>query len=100
MAKPPKDKPWAKYRHEVSGQGRLRWKLLEPGWAGSLDPDEVSYIQEKLKADPMLAYWWGYRPGQRSRPVSAIEKVAMYGSPEVRSENVKLTRVRQPLAAA
>jgi hypothetical protein len=91
---PKKDKPWTRY------QGQPNWKLLEPGWAGSLDPDEISHIQEKLRSDPALAYWWGFKPGQRSRSVSAIERVAMYGSPEVRAENVKLTRVRNLPAVA
>ncbi len=88
------ERPWEKYLSDPDG------KLLIPGWAGSLDSDEVSYIQEKLKADAMLSYWWGFRPGQRTRSVSAIERVAWAGSPEVRSENVKLTRLRNSPAVA
>lgn len=79
-------RPWEKYGPE----GRL----LEPGYAGLLDDDELAYIQETLRANLDLAYWWGWRPGQKSRSEAAIRRVAMYGDPEYRATNIKLARSR------
>jgi hypothetical protein len=81
-------RPWERYRGEPLG------RLLEPGFAGSLDDDELVYIQEKLKANPDLAYWWGWRPGQKSRAEAAIRRVAMYGDSDYRAANIKLARSR------
>jgi len=84
--KPLKDKPWHQYRREPN------WKDLEPGYAGTLDDDQLAYIQERLKSDDSLSYWWGWRPGMKRRAVAAIERVAMCGSPEDRALNVRLVR--------
>ncbi len=90
VAAPPKPekKPWAAYKRDP------RRMLLEPGWAGQLDDEELAYVQEKLKADDNLSSWWGFRPGQKSRPAEAIRRVAMDGSPAERTHNVRLARVR------
>jgi hypothetical protein len=82
------DKPWHAYRSEPN------WKLLEPGWAGCLDDDELAYIQDRLKTDDALSYWWGFRPGQRTRSAEAIRRIAMRGDSEIRANNVKLARTR------
>ena len=81
-----KDKPWHKYR------GRPNWKDLEPGYAGTLDDEQVAFIQEHLKADDALSYWWGWKPRARRRAIEAIRRVSMHGSPESRSHNVALVR--------
>jgi hypothetical protein len=90
---PPKpqqaSKPWHKYQGKA---GNLPWKLLEPGWGGSLDDDELQFILSKLQADPMLAYWWGFRGATKRRSIDAIKAVAMHGNPYVRGDNVKLVR--------
>ena len=86
-----KEKPWQRYR----GEGGKN--LLEPGWAGTLDDEELVYIQEKLMADPDLSYWWGFRPGQKTRPEAAIRRVAMDGDPDHRQSNRKLARVRREM---
>lgn len=91
---PRTDRPWHVYRREWS------WKLLEPGWAGTLDDGELAYIQGKLKSDDALSYWWGFRPGQKTRSAAAIERIAVDGDPDSRASNVKLARVRKALAAA
>jgi hypothetical protein len=89
LSRPAKnDKPWAICASDPLG------KLLEPGYAGSLDDDELAYIQEKLRANPDLAFWWGWRPGQKSRAEAAIRRVAMYGDPDCRATNIKLARSR------
>ena len=83
MAKPQQGpRPWEKYPCEAR-------RLLQPGWGGSQADGELRFIQDRLKADPMLAYWWGFRPGQKTRSVEALRRIAMYGSPEVRAANVK-----------
>jgi hypothetical protein len=94
---PVKDKPWDRYRKEGSGPGqdRLHYKLLQPGWGGQLDDSELEFILSKLRNDPMLSYWWGFRPRAKRRPVEAIKAVAMWGSPEVRVHNMKLIRSHQ-----
>ena len=94
---PVRDRPWEAYRSEGSehGQDRLHHKLLQPGWGGQLSDDELDFILTKLQADPALSYWWGFRPQTKRRPIEAIKTVAMWGSPDIRSENVKLVRPHQ-----
>jgi hypothetical protein len=88
------EKPWHRYRKEK------RWKLLQPGWGGQLDESELEFILSKLQADPMLSYWWGFRPRAKRRPLEAIKAVAMSGDPAVRSHNVVLVRAHQrPVAS-
>jgi hypothetical protein len=82
-------RPWHAYRSEPNR------KLLEPGWAGSLDDDELGYIQEHLKADDKLSFAWGFRPGQKMRSEAAIRRIAMHGDPDCRATNVKLARTRR-----
>jgi hypothetical protein len=82
------DKPWVVYKHKDGS----RDKLYEPGWEGTLDDDEVERLQQALATDPNLAYWWGWRPRMRRRAVAAIERVACFGDPEIRSVNVRLVR--------
>ncbi len=87
MPKSQGDKPWDCYRRE-SG------RLLEPGYVGVLDADELRYIQAKLREDFSLSYWWGFKKGMRSRSEAAITAVAEYGSPDERRVNVELARRR------
>jgi hypothetical protein len=84
-----KDRPWHTYRNEPN------WKLLEPGYAGSLDDDELAYIKEHLKAGDRLSFAWGFRPGQKMRSEAAIRRIAMHANPENRATNVKLARTRK-----
>ena len=94
-------KPWDRYEKDSSGPGQaqLQWKLLQPGWGGELTEGEIQFILSKLLVDPTLAYWWGFRPGTKRRPVDAIKAVAMQGNPEVRGDNVKLVRKHRTPAA-
>jgi hypothetical protein len=88
------DKLWHGYRSEPN------WKLLEPGWAGCLGADELSFIQEHLKADDRLSLAWGFRPGQKLRSEAAIQRIALHGDSDRRSTNVRLARTRKAQAAA
>jgi hypothetical protein len=94
VAKPPAPKPWTIYRPEGP-----RWRLLEPGWPGQLDEDELAYILHKLQGDDALSFWWGFRPGTKMRPIEAIKAVAQHGDPDVRGINIKLARGRLPVLA-
>ena len=82
------EKPWEAYKMDV------RYLLLEPGWAGALDDDELVYIQEHLKADAGLSAWWGFRPKAKRRPIEAIKKVAEHGDADDQSHNRRLARLR------
>jgi hypothetical protein len=80
------DKPWLQYRREA------QHRLLEPGWAGSLDDEELAYILDRLKAADQLSYWCGFRPKAKRRSIEAIRKVSQSGDPEIRSHNSRLVR--------
>ena len=69
--------------------------LLEPGWAGDLGDDELSYIQPKLLGDLGMARRWGFRPGQKTRSEEAIRRVAMWGDPDSVALNRTLARPRK-----
>ena len=72
-------------------------RLLEPGWAGELAPDELEYLLAELHQDKQLAFKWGFRPGAKRRPEWAIRQVAMWGEPDSRRSNVALARTPRPL---
>lgn len=70
----------------------LKHKLLLPGWAGQLAPDELEIVQEELFSDKVLAFRWGFRPSAKRRAEEAIHQVAMHGAPDGRIYNLKLVR--------
>jgi hypothetical protein len=80
------ERPWEKHR------GTPDWKDLIPGYAGTLDDDQLAFVQEHLKSDDSLSYWWGFRPGQKRRAAAAVARVTMHGDPDNRAHNVKLVR--------
>jgi len=67
-------------------------RLLEPGWAGELAPDEFEFVQAELVKDKKLAFAWGFRPGAKRRAEWAIRQVAYWGDPEHRTTNAGLAR--------
>jgi len=54
-------------------------RLLEPGWAGELSPDELAYIKSELKQSASLRRRWGFRPSARRLSESRIRAVASDG---------------------
>ena len=70
----------------------LMHKLLLPGWAGHLAPDELENLLEELHSDKVLAFQWGFRPSAKRRAEEAIHQVAMHGAPAGRIPNLKLVR--------
>ena len=73
-------------------------KLSEPGWGGQVTDEEVAYLQFHLERDAKLAFGWGFRPGQKSRPEEAIRRVALAGDPDSRGVNFTLARPRKRTA--
>ena len=56
-----------------------RKNLLEPGWAGELDPHELAFIKSKLRQSPSLRRRWGFRPSAKRLSESRIKAVARDG---------------------
>jgi hypothetical protein len=100
--KPQKDRPWDAYLSEGSehGQDRLRYKLLQPGWAGHLDPDELQFIVEHLERDSDLRKWWGMKPSWKRIPEEVVKRVALLGDADDQAHNRRLARPRKQSRAA
>ena len=53
--------------------------LLEPGWAGELDPVELAYIKSQLRQSSLLRRHWGFRPSAKRLSEKRIRAVARDG---------------------
>ena len=53
--------------------------LLEPGWAGELDPVELAYIKSQLRQSSLLRRRWGFRPSAKRLSEKRIRAVARDG---------------------
>jgi len=71
---------------------KARRKLLEPGYWGSLEEEELEFIQSAHQRNPKLSFAWGFQPVQKSRAPAAIRRVAMWGDPKDREVNTKVIR--------
>jgi len=54
-------------------------RLLEPGWAGDLSPEEFKYVKSELKKSPSLKRKWGFRPSAKRLSEGRIRAVARNG---------------------
>jgi hypothetical protein len=54
-------------------------KLIQPGWAGELSPDEFAYVKCQLRQSPSLKRRWGFRPSAKRFSESRIRAVARNG---------------------
>jgi len=54
-------------------------KLLEPGWAGELSPEEFAYIKSQLRQSPSLKRRWRFRPSAKRLSESRIRSIAKNG---------------------
>ncbi len=70
-------------------------RLLEPGWGGYLEADEVAYIIGELRRDRVLRFAWGFRPSQKRFPEVTIRRIADAGDPASRAVNIALARPRR-----
>ena len=68
------------------------YRLLEPGWAGELDDDQVAYIRTALHDDPDLAYQWGFKRSSKRFSSDIIRRVALKGDADLRTVNMNLVK--------
>jgi hypothetical protein len=54
-------------------------RLLEPGYAGELHPDEFKYVKFELKRSASLRRKWGFRPSANRLSEKHIREVARNG---------------------
>ena len=59
-----------------------RKRLLEPGWAGDLSPDELAYIKSELRKSATLRRKWGFRPSLKRLSGDRIRAAARNGLPK------------------
>ncbi len=52
----------------------LKERLVIPGWAGELEPYEVRYIKEQLRASKSLRRLWGVK--NKNVPLKKIKTIA------------------------
>jgi len=67
------------YHNDIGLLEFYRSKLLQPGWAGELTPDEFTYIKSQLKQSPSLKRRWGFRPSAKRLSEAHIRAMAMNG---------------------
>jgi hypothetical protein len=68
------------------------YRLLEPGWAGDLEDDQVAYIRTALHDDPDLAYQWGFKRSSKRFSSDVIRRIALKGDANHRMVNVHLVK--------
>lgn len=69
-------------------------KLLIPGWAGEIKPDELKYIKSQLRASPSLKRRWGFKPSAKRLPEKRIRAIARDSlSPKTKNERLVLASV-------
>ena len=73
------------------------YRLLEPGWAGDVDDDELGFIQRELPRDRKAFLDWGFRGGQ-GLAEAKVRRVARWGAsadiPDHRKYNRRLNQNR------
>jgi len=57
----------------------LNQKLLQPGYAGYLTDEELTFITKALKRDGRLRSKWGFSKGNRRLSKAKIRDVALEG---------------------
>jgi len=63
-----------------------RKRLISPGWAGELAPDELEFVKASLKADRHLRAKWGFKRGTGRLNDLKIRLVAMDGVEALRKD--------------
>ena len=67
------------YKNDPELLGFSQKKLLEPGWAGELSPDELAYVRSQLRQSSSLRRRWGFRPSAKRLSEGRIRAVAKGG---------------------
>ena len=68
-----------RYENDRKALAFYKRKLLEPGWAGELGPDELAYIKSQLRQFPSLKRRWGFKPSAKRLSENRIRSVARNG---------------------
>ena len=68
-----------RYAHDPELLAFYTKRLLEPGWAGDLEPDELAYVKSELRQSASLRRRWGFRPSAKRLSESRIRAVASDG---------------------
>ena len=92
---PPLEDEWAdmgKSLKKLNKKNIRDYRLLEPGWAGELEDDQVAYIRAALHDDPDLAYQWGFKRSSKRFPADIIRRIAKRGDADHRTVNVHLVK--------
>ncbi len=79
-----------KYANDSELLADYQKNLLEPGWAGELRPDELSYIRAQLSRSRSLKRKWGFKPSAKRFPEKHIRLVVRSG----------LTAIGKPVLAS
>jgi hypothetical protein len=77
---------------KLNKRGVKDYRLLEPGWAGELEDDQVAYIRSALHDDPELAYQWGFKRSTKRFNTDIIRRIAEKGDADHRMVNVNLVK--------
>jgi len=92
---PPLEDEWADLGQSLKKLNKKNirdYRLLEPGWAGELEDDQVAYIRAALHDDPDLAYQWGFKRSSKRFPADIIRRIAKKGDADHRTVNVHLVK--------
>lgn len=73
-------------------------KLLQPGWAGELSPDEFAYVKCQLRQSPSIKRHWGFRPSARRLSEKHIRAVARNGLAANRKVVLASVATKEPSA--
>ena len=90
-----RDEEWenmGKSLKKLNKKSARDYRLLEPGWAGELEDDQVAYIRTALHDDPDLAYQWGFKRSAKRFSTDVIRRVALKGDADHRMVNVHLVK--------
>ena len=75
-------------------------RLLNPGFAGDLSPEELIFIKSELKISSRLRRQCGFRPGAKQLNEDYIRYVAKHGVPkDRRSVLASLRKSKKKVAA-
>ena len=69
----------SRYRDDPHLLALYKIKLLERGWAGELNEDELAYIKSELRQSASLRRRWGLRPSAKRLSENHILRVARDG---------------------
>jgi hypothetical protein len=57
----------------------MDYRILQPGWAGELSPEEFEYVKSQLRQSRSLKRKWGFRPSAKRLSEGRIRAVARNG---------------------